>query len=36
MNCGPCLGLDITAVTWAKVEGFVDLVGEIKPMKGLA
>jgi hypothetical protein len=27
--------LDITGVTWAQASGYADLVGEIKPMKGL-
>lgn len=35
-HCAPFLELDITCVTWAQVGGFADLVGEIKPMKGLA
>ncbi len=34
-NCAPYRDLDITGVTWAQVCGFADLVGEIKPMKGL-
>jgi hypothetical protein len=35
-QCASCRDLDITGVTWAQVGGFADLVGEIKPMKGLA
>jgi len=35
-HCAPYRGLDIAGVTWAQVGGFADLVGEIKPMKGLA
>jgi hypothetical protein len=35
-HCAPYRDLDITGVTWAQVGGFADLVGEIKPMKGLA
>jgi hypothetical protein len=35
-NCIPYRDLDITDVTWTQVGGFADLVGEIKPMKGLA
>jgi hypothetical protein len=35
-HCAPYRDLDITGVTWAEVGGFADLVGEIKPMKGLA
>jgi hypothetical protein len=34
--CAPYRDLDITSITWAQVGGFADLVGEIKPMKGLA
>jgi hypothetical protein len=35
-HCAPFRELDITGVTWAQVGGFANLVGEIKPMKGLA
>ena len=35
-HCVPYRDLDITGVTWVQVGGFADLVGEIKPMKGLA
>ncbi|HEY5245866.1 MAG TPA: hypothetical protein VIJ60_09380, partial [Acidimicrobiales bacterium] len=31
----PYRDFDITCVTWAQVCGFTDIVGEIKPMKGL-
>ena len=35
MSCVPFQNLNITGVTWAQVGAFADLVGEIKPMKGL-
>lgn len=35
-HCGAYHDLDITGVTWAQVGPFADLVGEVKPMKGLA
>jgi hypothetical protein len=34
-HCAPYRDLDIAGVTWEQVGGFADLVGEIKPMKGL-
>ena len=34
-HCAPYRDHDITGVTWTQVCGFADLVGEIKPMKGL-
>lgn len=36
MHCAPVRDLDITDVTWVQVGTFANLVGEIKPMKGLA
>jgi hypothetical protein len=36
VQCDPSRDLDITTVKWAQFEDFVNLVGEIKPMKGLA
>lgn len=35
-DCAPYSDFDITGVTWAQVGGFPDIVGELKPMKGLA
>jgi hypothetical protein len=35
VHCAPYRHLDITGVSWAQVGGFANLVGEIKPMKGL-
>ncbi|MDA8073378.1 MAG: hypothetical protein M0Z82_17700 [Actinomycetota bacterium] len=35
-HCDPYAGCAITAVSWEQVGPFADLVGEIKPMRGLA
>lgn len=32
-SCVPCRPLDITEVSWEQIAPFVELVGEIKPMK---